>query len=306
MPCGFGGTGLVEFTLPQEDRWAFRHLPIPVQIKLFTDVLHSLGGAQRTWLLELAKDNGLRAWAQTRACSRFSWRRLQGLRLLTALGGGGVDILSLLADRRAIFQAQGAELAVDHPAADVIDALLDMASGASSIARFAAQESLLRMGNAVVEPLASYLSSHDGPGVVGALEVSLGLADPRFLPACLVLSQDESPRVRAVTAALLGHLGGGEAVGELQKLLEDAVPEVRSAAASAMGRLNHWPAAPAVAKLIGDTDWNVRKQAVLALDALWAPGKLLLRRSLTGGRALPTAASRNEPEYPRGGNGKGR
>ena len=155
----------------------------------------------------------------------------------------------------------------------MIDALLDMASGASSIARFAAQESLLRMGNAVVEPLASYLSSHDGPGVVGALEVSLGLADPRFLPACLVLSQDESPRVR-----------GGD--GELQKLLEDAVPEVRSAAASAMGRLNHWPAAPAVAKLIGDTDWNVRKQAVLALDALWAPGKLLLRRSLTGGRAL--------------------
>jgi len=85
----------------------------------------------------------------------------------------------------------------------------------------------------------------------------------------------------------------------LRRLLNDAVPDVRSAAASAMGRLNHWPAAPAVAKLMVDTDWTVRKQAVLALDALGAPGKVFLRRSLSGGSALPVTASRHELDHPR-------
>jgi len=180
-------------------------------------------------------------------------------------------------------------LAVDHPTAGVIDALLSIASGAPSIARFAAQDSLLRMGNAVVQPLASYLSAHEGPEVVCALEVAVGLADPQFLPASLALSRDESPRVRAVTAALLGDLGGGQAVGQLQNLLKDAIPEVRSAAASAIGKLKHWPAAPAVAELLADTDWTVRKQAVLALGALGAPGKLYLRRSLSDGGDLALA-----------------
>ena len=64
-----------------------------------------------------------------------------------------------------------------------------------------------------------------------------------------------------------------------------------------MGKLNHWPAAPAVAKLLGDKDWTVRKQAILALDALGAPGKLLLRRSLSSGGALALAASQNELDY---------
>ena len=291
--------GLVDLTLPEEDRQGLRRLPIPVQVQLFTDVLYSLGGAQRTWLLELAKENGLLAWAEARSGSCLSWRRLQGLRLLAALGSGNIDVLSLLANPRTEFQSQGAELAVDHPTPGVIDTLLAMASGASSVARFAAQDSLLRMGNVVVEPLATYLSTHSGAEAVGALEVAVGLADPQFLAASLRLSQDGSPRVRAVTAALLGHLGGREAVEELRRLLNDAVPDVRSAAASAMGRLNHWPAAPAVAKLMVDTDWTVRKQAVLALDALGAPGKVLLRRSLSGGSALPVTASRHELDHPR-------
>jgi HEAT repeat protein len=117
--------------------------------------------------------------------------------------------------------------------------------------------------------------------VVAALDVATRLADTRFLPAALSLSQDEDPVVRARAVRLIGAIGGTEGVAALQAGLGDADAGVRAGAAHALGRLAHWPAAALVAPLLRDQHWGVRREAALALRDMGAPGKLFLRRALS-------------------------
>ena len=146
---------------------------------------------------------------------------------------------------------------------------------------FAIRDALLRMGIMVVEPLAEYIANHSGRRVEEALEVAAGLADHRFMEPAQALSRDESPRVRATVARIMGALGGTPSVETLASLLEDSEPQVRAAATKATGELGHWPSSGALAALLRDPSWEVRREAGVALHALGAPGNLLLRRSLS-------------------------
>jgi HEAT repeat protein len=158
--------------------------------------------------------------------------------------------------------------------------LLGLLDDGHALCRVKAQDSLLRMGSVVKEPLHRYLISHPDSGVEAGLRVAAGLADQRFLPVAIHLCRDASPRVRILATELMGAVGGREAVDMLTRLLNGADPEVRAAAARALGKLGHWPAATTLVALLQDRRFEVRWEAGLALQALGAPGMLWLRRAL--------------------------
>lgn len=268
-------------TLSAQDLEIPRALPHRLQIRLFVDIAHSLGGESRQQLAEVAAQLGMVAQAEARCRSRLWWRRLDGARLLTLLRTGENVMPALLGDRHPAVRAQAAEWAASYPTPEVIAALLRLLGEGEAMARFSIQDSLLQIGAPVVEPLVEYLSMHQGPTVEDALKVAVGLADARLLPPALALCHDSSPRVRALAATLIGALGGSEGVAVLVDLLADPVPAVRSAACRSLGKLSHWPAASALAGLLRDSSWIVRREAGFALRALGAPGILFLRRSLS-------------------------
>jgi hypothetical protein len=268
-----------EISHTERDRVAA--LSVRLQIRLFVSLAPSLGGVQRQRLASLAREMTLTKRAKLLCQSRFWWRRLQGTRLFTLLGGGQDVMPPLFRDRHPDVRAQAAEWAVDYPSAENIDSLLTLLSDPIGLCRFTAQDSLLRMGNVVIEPLVHYLAHHSGHKAEAALQVAAGLADSRFLAPASVLCRDESSRIRTLAATLLSNLGGSEGVEVLTSLLADSSPEVRAAAARTLGKLRYWPAAARLAGLLRDQTWIVRQAAGLALRSLGAPGLLFLRRFCT-------------------------
>lgn len=266
--------------LPQSERAWLRTIPRRLQIRLLTHLAPSLSGAQKRELTALAQALGLLTWAERRCWSMWWWRRLQGARLLSVLGGSEDIILALLQDREALIRAQAAELAMAQTTPAVVQGVLAMLGDENGLCRFTAQDTLLHLGQAATEPLVHVLSVPNALQVEAALVVAVGLAEPRFCVSALSLCHHAVPRVRALAATLLGALGGREGVEVLTALLADTVPEVRAAAAHALGKLRYWPAAATLAGLLHDTAWSVRHEAGLALRSLGAPGMLFLRRSL--------------------------
>ena len=250
------------------------------QIRLFSEIIPNLQGSRRNTLTRLAGDIGLNDWAETMCKSRFWWRRLQGIRLLTLLGGGEEVVPRFLKDLHPAVRCQAVEWATDHPTTPIIQSLLEMLYDRRDPARFSAQDSLLRMGYPTTEPIREALNSFTASNLAGVLEVAIGGASPQFLAPALDLCSNQEPTVRALAAKLLGALGGGEAAEVLTGMLSDQDSQVRQAAAAALGNLGHWPAATAVAGLLRDPAWAVRREAGLALRSFGAPGHLILRRSL--------------------------
>src|SRR5918996_675770 len=118
--------------------------------------------------------------------------RLQ-IRLFTSFGGGREYMPTLLRDPHPLVRAQAAEWAVEHPHLGIINSLLTLLDDGHALCRVKAQDSLLRMGRVVKEPLHRYLISHPDNGVEAALRVAVGLPDQRFLPVAIHLCQDASP-----------------------------------------------------------------------------------------------------------------
>ena len=266
--------------VPREIK-SLRGLSQQLQIKLISDIAPNLSGEHRKWLAAVAEDLGLAAHARAGCRSKRWWKRLEGARLLTMLGADEDVLAALLKDRHPEVRAQATEWSADHPTLGVTTSLIALLEDPKGLPPFAIRDALLRMGTTVVESLAEYIASHSGRRVEEALEVAAGLADHRFMEPALSLSRDESPRVRATVARLMGALGGNLAVETLVSLLEDREPQVRAAAARATGELGYWPSAGTLAGLLQDPNWEVRRETGVALRALGAPGNLLLRCSLS-------------------------
>ena len=269
-----------EGTLDPELCATFRRLPGQQQIDLFSSMASSLGGGQRAALTRFATELGLVEHAEGLCHSRFWWRRLHGCRLMTLIGAGENVVPALFQDRNPEVRAQAAEWTSSHPTPENVAALVTQLASPSMLCRFSVQDSLLRLGSPAIEPLAEYLSTHDGTEVQAALEVAVGMADPRFLASALKLCRDASPDVRALATALIGALGGDESLPMLLELLDDSAADVRAAAAEALGRLGHVTSASALAMRLRDRAWDVRRAAALALRDFGAPGILYLRRAL--------------------------
>ena len=276
-------------------------LPDRVLMRSFLRIAPQTSGSGAAAITELADRAGVTAQAARWCTSRRWWRRLHGARVFTAIGGGGQHVSRLLQDRNADVRAQAAEWATAHPTHDVIVRLISLMGDAESLPRFAAQDSLLRMGTPVVEPLAQALEAADDADpsfLLLALKVARGLANLRFLEVALELSRHEDPDVRSGAAALLGAIGGDEAAGRLLELTGDPGAQVRAGAVAALGALGHWPASTVLVRLMRDLSWDVRRAAALALRSLGAPGELQLRRLLSDGDRFAADIARQTLDLP--------
>ncbi|HZO99236.1 MAG TPA: HEAT repeat domain-containing protein [Terriglobia bacterium] len=256
-------------------------LPVRLQTRVLVALARNLSGRQKEAVSALAARTGLTAQVECRLQSVWWWRRLYAARLLTVLGVGESAIPKLLKDRHILVRAQGAEWASRYPKPELMEALLSLLEDSSKLCRFTSQDSLLILGVVAVPYIADYISGQSRPGLEAALEVAVGLAEPRFLQPALNLCDHSAPSVRVLAARLLGRIGGKDAVAALKGLLNDTQGAVRAAAARALGKLGEWPSAPALALFLRDPAWDVRREAGLALRSLGSPGILLLRRYLT-------------------------
>jgi len=267
-------------TLDAELRSMFKRLPGGEQINLFSSLASSLDGRQRAALTRFAAELGFVQHAERLCRSRFWWRRLHGCRLMTLVDAGEDVVPDLFHDRHPEVRAQAAEWASTQPTPENVAALVTQLAAPTTLCRFSVQDSLLRIGTPAIEPLAGFLATHDGAEVQAALEVAVGMSDPRFLASALRLCRDEDANVRALATALIGALGGDESLPMLLELLDDTSADVRAAAAEALGRLGHVTSASALAVKLRDRAWDVRRAAALALRDFGAPGILYLRRAL--------------------------
>ena len=255
-------------------------LPMDCRVTVLADLAPTLRGVQRERLEALARRSGVVDAAAHWIDSKRWWRRLHAARVYTLLQGDGGPAGQLLDDPSWEVRAEAAQWVALAPAQRNIDQLVAMLEDEHPLPRFAAKDSLRRIGGRAAEPLARLLATASGREAATALEVATAVATPAMLPAAVRLTEDEYAETRSGAAALLSVLGGEQAVTALERLLEDPDADTRAAAAAGLGRLGHWPAAGALAERLRDPDWDVRRSAALALRELGAPGIVLLRRAL--------------------------
>jgi hypothetical protein len=255
-----------------------RSLPRRLQIRLLAEAALPLAGAHRDRLTEIYERLGVVDWAGRACSSRVWWKRLRAVRVLTLLRTGGDYVRPLVEDRHPLVRAQAIEWCAVRPDPALVHSLLDHLGDASRLCRFTVQDTLLRIGPAVADPLRARLLEPEGPGTRNGLRVATGIADPRFLEPALLHSASKHAATRTSAATLLGAVAGEAAVDRLVALLTDEDPGTRAAAASALGEMGQWTAAHAVAKLLRDPVFPVRRAAGLALRSMGSPGEIFLRR----------------------------
>jgi len=259
---------------------AFERLPLRERARSLLDMAPNVRGESARRLASLGGRLGLVGRAEARSTSRLWWRRLHAVRLLSLIGGSERSLITLLADRHPAVRAAAAEWAASAPTPEVLASVLPLLGDRTGLCRFTAQDSLLRIGGGAADSLARYLEHAGSPEAAAALEVAVGIADPRLMPAAITFSDDPDPRARRQAARLLGALGGPGAVEALVELTVDRDGAVRAAAARGLAVLERREAAPRLAGMLRDGSWDVRREAGLALRALGAPGRLYLRRAL--------------------------
>lgn len=259
-----------------------RRLGRRTEIRLLAELAPSLEGAQRVTLRDLATRLGLTARAKGRCRSRLWWRRLYAARLLTLIDGGEDVMPSLIRDPHQLVRTQVAEWASQHATPSMLTALVGLLDDEKRIARFAVQDTLLRIGRPAVPVLVDAVAKMSPRGIASGLLVAARLGDAELLPLGLALADHAAAMVREQAADVLGAIGGDAAVAVLASMLDDPATDVRQAAARGLGRLEHWESATALLPLMGDSTWLVRRESALALAAMGAPGSLILRTAQQG------------------------
>ncbi len=267
-----------------DDLASLRALPVRVQIPLFTELSRNLAGAPKQSLRAFARQLGLVDRA-LRQCRRRRWtQRLRGARFLAQIGEPDPLVVTLLRDRHPAVRAQASEWAGAEATPEVVACMLERLADPDTLSQFAVQDALLRMGEAVVVPLAEYLILHEGLAALAGLRVAAATGDGRFLEIALHFSHDQSPDgdTAATSAELLAAIGGEEVAERLRAMLDHDVEKVQLAAIRALGRMHHWPAASRLSAMLSYPRWKVRHAAARALRSIGAPGVLLLRRARSG------------------------
>ncbi len=270
----------------------FVRLPMRLQIYLLGELAPHLTGSERQALRQLAHQAGLLRKAEQLCRSWFWSRRLFGTKLCALVGHPASVVLPLLADRNASVRAQAVEWAIHRPEPAVVEVLLQMLGDRDGRCRFAAQDTLVRLGHDAIVPLMTFIATADRAGLLGALEVALTMADARLLAPARSLAASPHADVRVRAVLLLGALGSQDGIALVARALDDPEPAVRQAALRALSSLGHWPAAGRVAALLHDPAWDVRRQAALCLRAFGAPGLIYLRRLRDSNDQVASAVAR--------------
>lgn len=277
---------LTRSTVDPEDVLSLKKLPRSVQVAVFLEISQNVTGTGKERLRFLAGEISLLGRARKFCQSRRWGHRLRGARILARMDVSDPVVERLLRDPHPAVRAQAAEWGAAQPSIPVVFELLNMLADPATMARFAVQDALLRMGAIVVDPLAQFLGTHSGEPAESGLKVAEALAGPRFLPAGIRFSTNSDPALRTSAANLLGAIGDVSAASRLIQMLSDPDSDVRAAAARGLGRMRHWQAASNLGKTLCDSTWRVRRESGLALRAVGAPGVLLLRRALKGSDAF--------------------
>jgi hypothetical protein len=236
-------------------------------------------GEQRDRVTRLAHRCGVIDQARRDTESHRWWVRLQGVRTLSAVGGGHDVVPGLLADTHVLVRSEAALWCGQHPSQKNIERLLNLMDTPTMADRSAVVDALVSIGPPAVGPLAKRIPDCTSEGRQAGLTAALGLGDPVFLPVAMKCLEDEDEKVRIRAARLLSILGGEEAVQGLIRVLDDPGPRVRAAAARGLGRLEAWSAAGALESLLADPHPDPRRDAALALGDVGPAGWLILRET---------------------------
>ncbi len=255
-----------------------RSVPRLLQIRLLAEAAIPLAGAHRDRLTVIFERLGVVEWAGRACGSHDWWKRLRAVRVLTLLRTGGEHVRPLVEDPHPLVRAQAIEWCAVQPDLAFVDSLLDHLGDASRLCRFTVQDTLLRIGTPIADPLRARLLEPESAGTLNALRVAAGIADPRFLEPALLHSVSPRAETRSAAATLLGAVAGEAAVARLVVLLGDADAGTRASSAIALGEMGQWTAAHAVASLLRDPAFPVRRAAGLSLRAMGSPGEIFLRR----------------------------
>lgn len=269
-------------------------------LPIMLDLAGVVTGAAAERLGHLARTQGVvdeaRQWAHSRRWSR----RLRAARLLATFAVEDGLLLRLARDRHPAVRAAAADGCSRRTDEEAIDLLLGMLDDPEPMCRFAARAALLDARHIVQGPLVRYLSRGSAAHPEVALEVAAERGGPAMLPLALRYAIHPRAACRSASAAVLGRVGGRQASVTLGRLLTDPEPEVRRAAARWLGELRQVRSAGNVALLLTDPDWDVRRAAALALRGLGAPGRLHLRRAMTGPDPFAADIARQVLELPEG------
>lgn len=289
---------LTRSTVETEDIAILRKLPRRVQTAAFLEISQNITGTGKEKLRFIAGKIALLDRARALCHSKRWSKRLRGARILARMDVSDPLVEELLRDPHPAVRAQAAEWAAAHPSGSVVSEMLDMLADPATMARFAVEDALLRMGTVIVDPLVGFLATHSGQPAESGLRLAEALAGPPFLPAAVQFSSSDDASLRTNAANLLSAIGDASTTAILISMLSDSHAEVRAAAARGLGRMRHWPAASELAKSLCDSAWRVRRESALALRAVGAPGVLLLRRALKGSDAFAADMARMTLDLP--------
>jgi hypothetical protein len=289
---------LTRSTVDTEDAATLKRLPRRIQTAAFLEMSQNITGTGKERLRFIAGEISLLDRARALCRSRYWSHRLRGARFLARMDVADPLVEVLLRDPHPAVRAQAAEWAAAHPSVPVVTDMLDMLADPATMARFAVQDALLRMGTLIVEPLVRFLATHSGTPAESGLRLAEALAGPPFLEAGVRFSSSDDPALRTNAANLLSAIGNASSPPILIGMLSDPHADVRAAAARGLGRMRHWPAASDLATSLCDSAWSVRRESALALRAVGAPGVLLLRRALKGTDAFAADMARMTLDLP--------
>jgi HEAT repeat protein len=246
------------------------------------DLAPSVTGTSRLALVSLGERIGILPRARRGVRSRRWSTRSYSARVLTAFGVESDEMALLLTDRAPEVRAQAAAWALITPTPAAIRLLIGLLGDRDGLCRFAAQDSLIRIGLPCSDALIVALKTADAEVAGRLLEVAAAMGDERFFGPAESLTREDSARTRALTCAVIARTGNPGAGALLVALLDDPSDEVVLAAVTGLAKLSYWPAAAAVEPLLQHESWSLRKQAAMTLLSFGAPGSILLRVAAPG------------------------
>jgi HEAT repeat protein len=268
-------------SLTDEGRETLGALSVADQRAVVLMLARNLKGEEKRWLTELAGELGLIAAALRLCGSKRWWRRLEGARLLTLLGGGGDRVLRMAEDPHPLVRGQVAKWCGSNPSSASLHTLAGMLGDREAASRYAVQDALVRLHGRAAPPLVEELSTVEDPVKAHtALVAARAVGDHSLAPVVERLAGHASAHVRAAAFQALGRTGVTGSISLVEAGLYDRAATVRAAAALALGELRHWPAGPSIVRHLQDPFWDVRLAAGRALLLTGPPGRLLLRRAM--------------------------
>ena len=247
--------------------------------------LTSLGqhvtGQQRDQLRGWAEAVGLDRWARRGTRAPRATRRVASVSMMSTLGIDEEQRLRACLDRNPRVRMCAAETDFAVASQDRVDRLIGLTTDSSPRVRFAARDSLARLGGTVAPSLLPFLSSPDRAVATAALEVAQTTPHAVLLPAALALSQRGRSVPELLQALrLLSRLDCSERVPVLRDALADPDPSIRAVGADGLRRAKAVSCASALSERLRDPSWEVRRAAGRALRELGPVGLVLLRSAV--------------------------